>query len=454
MFDTKEMRMKSEKAKEILLSIILTIIICALIGLCFLPVIINFYEATIFVKILMISGGVLLVGAYIAFTIFFIKLCKKKDVERFKEHFGDNYKAIIISLNIIVVLFIVFSSLHYISPDLWGYDLTVFAIFFITVYIILLTFIIKNFLGSKFNNEIKPIVVVSISIFLVIIAAASLYIGEKTYAELYFKISIGLFYFILLTMFINKSIGIKENKEKNKIGFIMSRIFWGAIFAFAFPFYIKWFGLKDDHYQIFLTVYAALIAGFLTLLGVVLTINNNEESRKKDRERLEQDRKAEEIKKCVPYLKISNERPDDAISFSIINKIDLSVNGRQYYSIKIQGFCLKNISNSIVIINGIKYNGKEDLLQGGLLLEKDKVCYFDLEKTRTIYEELAVKIDIFISDIMGNKYIINGKLENQLVSPNPIKYSIEDGTTINCWNYRSEIKNISLPQPVKEQTNE
>ena len=93
-------------------------------------------------------------------------------------------------------------------------------------------------------------------------------------------------------------------------------------------------------------------------------------------------------------------------------------------------------------------------MQGTLLLEQGKTCYFDFSKSNIRNEELPKSLQIAVNDILGNKYIIDCYLVNDIVVGAPDIVKMQDGSVFNIWQCQSKIQSISLPRIMKEQPNE
>lgn len=306
---TKEKIINKLENPTKLVYLIVLIIVVAFYFLCVLPVLFDFQNSIWLWKIAMIIGSSIFAIVFLVIIIVGLKLIKKAKKETDQEQIEENkeYIRYFIVFIIVTLAIFIYSCLHYFNNTLWGADLTINGLFFIAICLIAIFLIIEQFFGDAFNNEIKPMVLLSVAFLSLLFA----FIFEQSntdiqYSLVLYKISIGIFYLVFIALLVNKIIYNKEEFEKvnknKQIGKIISFVFWASLLLITFPFYINWWGLQGEDYKTFLTVYSAIVGGGLTLLGVAWTIKKGDENRQKDREELEKDRKAEKINMAKPFF--------------------------------------------------------------------------------------------------------------------------------------------------------
>lgn len=173
--------------------------------------------------------------------------------------------------------------------------------------------------------------------------------------------------------------------------------------------------IPDDKMQtIVLSIAAALIGGLFTLLGVAWTIKQSEKDRKADLWRIENERKEEERKKYIPYIKIVDspcfneeinirtkdhydfDRPKDRFIFT----------DKKEYKVRIISFSLKNISDNHIFVSNLMFNENNYPIDNALI-ESGQICYFHVANNGwTILTEPLQTVKLIVRDIIGNKYSI------------------------------------------------
>ena len=126
--------------------------------------------------------------------------------------------------------------------------------------------------------------------------------------------------------------------------------------------------IPDDSLQdIIMVVVGSVLGGILALVGVAWTIEHTNQSRQADLLRMENERREEERKKHIPYIRISFDQglPSIAVDAHIRMGIDFdnpndiaSINGNVYFSIGIRDFNIKNVSNANIFLKGVMLQQK------------------------------------------------------------------------------------------------
>lgn len=413
---TKEKIINKLENPNILSYLIISIIVIVFYFLCLLPVFFDFQNSILFWKIAMIIGSSIFAIVFLFIIIVGLKLIKKAKKETVQEQLKENkeYIKVFIAFIIVTLAIFIYSCLHYFNSTLWGADLIINGLFFIAISLIAIFLIVEQFLGDTFNNEIKPMVLLSVaflSLFFAFIFELSN--TDIQYSSVLYKISIGIFYLVFIALLVNRIIYNKEEFEKinknKKIGKIISFVFWASLLLITFPFYINWWGLQGQDFNIFVSIYSAIVGGGLTLLGVAWTIRKGDEDRKRDREQLEQDRKKEEINKAKPFF---THRFSDSLLSAIKNRGFCCFPTEDTYNIRFQANIL-NSKKCSFLFNRILIDGNKWVNARGntLLLEGDEcLLWFCLneeiigQKTKNQTNQNGCYILLEILDMYNNPY--------------------------------------------------
>jgi len=109
------------------------------------------------------------------------------------------------------------------------------------------------------------------------------------------KVALGVDFALVFYAIINRIVFAKNSYFKveiySKFWFKLSLVIIYGTAIFMFPYYLKWCGLKDANYSIFMQVYGPVISGLLTLGGVAWQIRKSEN-----------DKKEKEIKEAKPIF--------------------------------------------------------------------------------------------------------------------------------------------------------
>lgn len=208
--------------------------------------------------------------------------------------------------------------------------------------------------------------------------------------------------------------------------------------------------------QIMTTIFAAILGGAITLGGVAWTIKKGDMDRQSDLKRIEEERKEEERKKHTPFLKLISNKTNSITKVTIEanlltdNYVVLSQpSTEKYCEAEIQPFNLKNISESIILLLGIKIDDKFCEFEENVLLEKDSICNISPQnKTLHLFEKIPSNIELIVSDVLGNKYKLccNFKLE-QHAGPHTIS---SPPTSFTYIPYQFTIENVSFPEQINK----
>lgn len=212
-------------------------------------------------------------------------------------------------------------------------------------------------------------------------------------------------------------------------------------------------GYGADEKSAVFSILAAIIGGGITLTGVAWTIRKGDADRKADLLRIEKERKEEERKMHVPYLKVVvgvqtkemvNCYIEQPLNFDDENSMT-QMEKNTFYRIMIDDFLIKNVSSHNVLLRGIILDGKYYQFDNQHLLESNNVC--QVRTTRNWELTFAKPLErllICVEDIIGNKYTIACKL-NSVSNESHSIVTTDAGKEYYGWLYNYHIDNLSLP---------
>lgn len=204
-----------------------------------------------------------------------------------------------------------------------------------------------------------------------------------------------------------------------------------------------------------LAIVAAVYGGLLTLVGVAWTIKDSNNKRLEDFKRAENDRKEEERKKNIPYVRMdfTKELPPLVVNAGITKGLDWEnaderarLNKRTYYCVMIKDFQIKNIANANIIMNGVVAFGRFHKFSRVVIVEPGARC---LVKTTNNYAIAAAQpeqsIFIVVSDTWGNQYKIECHLCRE-TGGNVLAMSSEiEGEEYVGFDYSCAVSDVDLP---------
>lgn len=209
---------------------------------------------------------------------------------------------------------------------------------------------------------------------------------------------------------------------------------------------------------IVLQIVTALYGGVLTLVGVAWTIKDTNDKRQEDLQRIESERKEEERKKHIPYIRIA--KKEDVTVYGTISKIQ-SIDFEHaedrkklvdncFVSIYRIIMLLKNISLNNIVLRGVYIDGEYYDLETAVLVEKGAVCKIEIgDKSKMYFVDEIKTIQLKISDIFDNTY----KVE-VIIRFEDTRESIEvlaDGKTFYGNTKHYFIDGCKLPELIKEE---
>lgn len=210
---------------------------------------------------------------------------------------------------------------------------------------------------------------------------------------------------------------------------------------------------NDSFREIILTICAAVYGGIFTLVGVAWTIKKENAVRIDDMQRIENNRKEEERKKSIPYMKLVHGADKYCeVSAGIHRGLNFSksedreqLNENIFYLVRIQEFFVKNISGVNIILKGVFFANKYYEFLDSVILEKDEVCKIGTTDNWSInLSKSETFLNLIASDILGNNYNIRCKID-YLPKDGFIKAEIEGKEYIG-FEYVGIVNAIRLPE--------
>lgn len=345
------------------------------------PLIFNFQNIHLIWKILMLIGSILsLLILVLLFSNF------KKIITKVK----------FLCYSIPLVIIFVLSVISYWDFDIYGMKNTIWGLLFLLamfsgVYNTFKSFFKKTLFSEQFINVIS-----SVAFLCFWIAGINKTTNNIESSELYFKIAFGLLYLIAMPMIVHRY--IYSDRKKGFGRTVIEIIVFGSLIVFTIPYYIKWWGVTGSDFELFVSIYTAMIGGGITLIGVAWTINKNNADRKNDR-RLA-------VKPLIyPFFPQSEYDYKQQVDLIFCNKDKMKV----YTFVGI----IKNTDNGILIVEKAIVNGTNYEIKFPTVLDKN------ISGRVIIYDEAELEIEsmyIIGKDVLGNifkyKIIVNQKKKN------------------------------------------
>lgn len=261
-------------------------------------------------------------------------------------------------------------------------------------------------------------------------------------------------------------------------GLAMVYIFYNLTRAFLSNVQKHWWGLLQDFlwgiaitvYLIFLipdsalqtivlSITAAVYGGLLTLVGVAWTIKDTNEKRKEDLIRVETERKEEERKKNIPYIRLAfnKDLPPLVANTTMVNILNFEnseelarLERNVFYQISIKDFIIKNLSNTNIILNGVIAYGKYFEFSRMEIVEPDACCLIKTTKNTMIsvaYPEQS--IHLVISDTLGHQYKTECHLTLESGTDRWRIVTTIDGEEYTGFEFPYMVSSIELPNLLK-----
>ena len=263
---------------------------------------------------------------------------------------------------------------------------------------------------------------------------------------------------IMLIIFYNLSCSVINQSSRRRHGIIRFGIIQDFVVGVGISVYLIYIISDTALQQILLAIVAAIYGGLFTLVGVAWTIKKGDADRNAELIRIEKERKEEDRKLHIPYLKVvKGVQPLEAVNCHIKQPLNFDdaasvaqLKDDIFYSIRIDNFIVKNVSSHNVLMRGMSVDGVFYKFDKQLLLEKDNVC--QVQTTRNFELSFITPIKellIYTEDIIGNLYTVACGLNPDLMVA-PILVTTDDGKEYRGYCYQYKIENIGLPTFVGE----
>lgn len=224
---------------------------------------------------------------------------------------------------------------------------------------------------------------------------------DKTIAIYLIKIALGILYVLIIAIYLNLTLLSKKefNTDKNAVLKLLFGITFALVVLVSVPFYVAWCGLSGDNFDTFVTIYASIIGGGLTLLSVAWTIRHGDKLRLKELEQIEKERKEEELKKAKPLfavnLKLNDDLPRDC------NNCLFNINGNKKSKYPVYA-AFQNSDNSNFFVKKLYINEKWYSPIVNFTVLKGQVFFI----TFYVTSKQLKKLESFLvfEDYLGNEY--------------------------------------------------
>ena len=391
-----------------------------LVFLSTLPLIFNFGDAKWYAKILMLLGSL--------YALLFLLILPAIFTEATK---SNKWLLFFSPLSAIYIVGII----SYFNFELWGHKSFAIGLVFIWTIFIGLYVSVKALFNKTLGSENTPIVLVAIAILTLFIAVVNEKTSNNASADLCYKISVGIVYLIAIALYANRYI-YKQRKEYKVISNIIGIVFWGAIITISFPFYIQWCGLTGNDFDTFVSVYAAVLGGGITLAGVAWTINDTNDKRQDDLKRAEQEKREDERLRYRPFLNFFD-GPYQGIKTDIWvlkwlkNTEDISKEQTEKLLVAnfIRSCYFGNTDFSNFYVWGVKINNNIARFDSIRYIKKSSYFFLDFSQ-KPIYTEKSIdSISLILEDMLENLY----ELKLEFLRDPKTGYLIIGGNNPTVW---------------------
>ena len=226
---------------------------------------------------------------------------------------------------------------------------------------------------------------------------------------------------------------MKDNSQKKKATYAVLLPLAAAAIV-LFPLALFWGGAGGEWLtEIFIPVYAAIVGGGITLTGVLLTIKHNKE-----------ERKAEEIKRCFPYVKILGWDAPAVADETYILRIDkplatITKDPDQTVGVKmvrIRGCVIKNLADASVIIRGIIIENHSFDLTEAALMGKGETCKIDFTYSHyQTHPGVFEKCNLIVGDLLGHVYHFPCDIKCEGSDDISVSYNVSNVTCV-CAEFK------------------
>ena len=300
----------------------------------------------------------------------------------------------------------------------WNANISTYS--FAVTFIFYVVFIIYDlFLSSSFFDEVESTFSLIAAIIIGIVSFTDTLEGQFYVAQI---AGVGmLFACLLLTILILKKFLIDKPNIENIIEVLyitmITLVTIGLTIASLYK--IFWIQSSDGQdvdntlFSSILGVYAAMIGGGITLVGVAWTIKDGDRKRQVEVERVENERKEEERKKYRPFINVyagynvqGLNTTSDILVTKWLNNTE-SISNKQTERLvvanNIRNCWFGNTDFCSFYVFGIKINGNMASFDSIRFIKKE--YYFPLNFTGPIYTEKPIgEISLILEDMLGNLY--------------------------------------------------
>ena len=214
----------------------------------------------------------------------------------------------------------------------------------------------------------------------------------------------------ILALIIAYILGIFKPKKVMEYG---SLVIFCILMLIGIAYIISFLNPETDGYATFVTLFASLLGGGLTLVGVAWTIKDGNDKRQKELERIESERKDEERKKYRPFVNVyvGNNVKGLKITSDIMatewlqntDKISNKPTADLVVANNIRGCWFGNTDFCSFYVWGIKIDGNMTNFNSIRYIKKE--FYFPLNFTGPIYTEKPIKkLSLILEDMLGGLY--------------------------------------------------
>lgn len=217
-------------------------------------------------------------------------------------------------------------------------------------------------------------------------------------------LSIVIIFFNLINAFLN---GAKSLRFFIVLEMILALIMSGYL-IFIIP--------NESVQEIVLTIAAALYGGILTLVGVAWTIKDGNIKRQEDLDRIEKERKNDELRAYRPCAHFYSEygakiKENKKLTLNVHSKNDNGLEIENNNPIYVKDFILANSEHSSFYVYGVIINNDTIKLSPASFVRKEdfvRVCF------QPIYMNNAItKISLLLEDLLGNLYELSLNFEKE-----------------------------------------
>lgn len=294
------------------------------------------------------------------------------------------------------------------------------------------------------------------------ILGAILMRGQNEFGKIFVIIGVSFIYIYAIARALFWLIYTQEKIKLNLIKTMLYVCFYLALIV-GLPFFLLWAGVeKNILCNVIIPVYASVIGGALALAGVAWTIQFTKNERMEHDKKRDEERRVEERKKFVPYVKLClSGKAESCVDACFYKGIDLEqdsakLKDRTFYSISIKNFTIKNISETNIIMCGVMIDKIYYQFDSNLILESGESC--SVCTTKNVCVNLAEEIsEIFlvVQDILQNFYCLNCRIKSKVNVAMPYLTTRIHDEEYTGFRMDYQINSIELPALLtKEPTNE